>query len=909
MQTNLIQNFILTQNGPAPKTEVPKKPMPEFNIKDELDNRTFIKPLPGKGRLVKSNIFYAPVSMAKSFAYDLKSLKHAVKGEANDHELGKLNDVGMKFGGLAIAYYLFKQKTTPLTKGMEFVGLASFFTSMVLWKKIGIQLPAKLIHGVNVDQQYEDSFGRKKPFYLDPQFLPWDLYSDKKIDKIGDRLGVPRDIPNRREFIQEKMKKIAVQSNTLWMLTAGFGTMLTSGLMCRALEPSLNKFLNNQRNKNADKLLENYDSNWSKFRDTSTIENLNRFIELNGDKPLTDEIFKQVTSIMTDGIDLVTAKAIKQDLRSKLINEKYFMDDKTVKNLIKNMKQELKGKLAPQVIEEIVPTEDQINKIFKTFDIHGNEFSPDEFDEILKYLQLPIEDNVNNFNKFRKYINPELTAPYTANTPFLNGKAPLSDIKEAMTIKDAKDVTTPIEQPANTNMRTLRKMFTPELPEVKISQVKGMLIGPEDELNPIVKALKTGAQSKLDTNAQSSLRDLANILVDFKAKIALLDKYAYMKAGMAPETVIANYWNDFANDLTKMLKFSPKEIESVRLDRQLMSDMLQTKVQQICANPKEYESVVTQIVQKMAHLQSLIKPSDITNRYNKHVNNAFDEVGQTLSRKNMWRTVDALLGREYEQDGKKLRNPHGSLRRIQLNYIQERIDSVKNSFSWFLEYMDYVKRLTTLTNVQALHGGLRREIKEEMAALGEMMMRQGHAADFATKFYFKRNPFPADASDFSQLEIKDGKPVFKYLSQSGIDRVDIPQNPEFFDETMKLMFDNPLHPVTENILKKHAMLDQIGSHRKDILTYIGKDGYFVKPEHLVWGGPEILSSSNKRFNLLGAAPDQMLYKRAQETFNSNKWLKTFGGFAIGLLSASVLAQFFFGRIKTPQRIKEQKDGK
>lgn len=898
MQTNLVQNFILNQSGPAPKIETPKKPMPEFNIKHELDNRTFIKPLPGNGRLVKSNIFYAPVSMAKSFAYDIKSLKHAIKGEANDHELGKLNDVGMKLGGLAIAYYLFKQKTTPLTKGMEFVGLASFFASMVLWKKIGIQLPAKLIHGVNVDQQYEDSFGRKKPFYLDPQFLPWDLYPDDKINKIGDRLGVPRDIPNRREVIQEKMKKIAVQSNTLWMLTAGFATPVMSGLICRGLEKPLGNFLSNQRNKSADKLLENYDSNWAKFRDTSTLNKLNKFLELNGDKPLTDEIFKQVTSIMTEGIDLVTAKAIKKDLKSKLINDKYLIDDKTVKNLVKNMKEELKGKLEPEVIEQIVPSEKQINRIFKAFEIHGNEFSPEDFDDILRYLQLPIEDNVNKFNKFRNFVSPD--------TSLVAKDIEASKLKDALTLVDAEDIKTPITQPSKTNIRTLRKMFTPNIPEVKMSQVKGMLIGQEDDLNPIVKALKTGTQSRLDTAAQSTLRDLGNILVDFRAKTALLDKYAYLKAGVAPETVIANFWNDFTDDLTKMLKFSSKEIESARLDRELVSDLLQTKLETVCQNPKEYENFIQKIVQKMAHLQTLIKPSDITNRYNKHVNNTFDEVGQTLTRKNMFHTVDALLGKEYEEGGKKLRNPNGSLKRIQLNYMTQRIEKIQNSLNWFLEYADLVYRNRTGTNTQALHSGLRREMKEEMIVLSEMSLRQGHASDFATKFYFKRNPFPAN--DFDPVEVKDGKINFKYISNSGVERVDIPQNAEFFDETMKLMFDNPMHPDTEKILKNHAMLDQVKRHRENVIKFIGKDYYFVKPNHIAWGGEAVLSSSQTRYNLLGAAPDQLVFKRIQHTYNSNKWLKMFGKFGIGILSASVLAQFFFGRIKTPQRIQQQKGG-
>ena len=182
MKTNLIQNYILTQNGNSQVKESPSKPKPEFNIKQELDNRTFIKPLRSRGRLVKNNIFYAPINMFKDVVYDVKSLKHALSGDANDHELGKLNDVGMKLGGLSIAAYLATKKQTPKTKGMEFVGLASFFASMGLWKTIGIQIPAKIIHGVNVYEVFEDCFGRLLPFYLDAEFFPWCLLSVDNID-------------------------------------------------------------------------------------------------------------------------------------------------------------------------------------------------------------------------------------------------------------------------------------------------------------------------------------------------------------------------------------------------------------------------------------------------------------------------------------------------------------------------------------------------------------------------------------------------------------------------------------------------------------------------------------------------------------------------------------------------------
>lgn len=226
--TNLIQSYV--NNSPATRQYNSDKAVKDFDVKKELSNRTFIKPLPSNGKLVKVGPFEVMSEFRKDIKYDMKALAHAAKGEANDHELGRLNDVGMKVGGLAIAAYLATKKATPMTKAFEFIGLASFFAAMDLWPKLFIQLPAKLVHGVDVRQQYEDNYGRKKMFYQDHQFIPWDLYSDKEIDKIGDRLNVPKNIPNRREFIQEKMRKIALQNNTLWMLTAGFATPVMSAL-------------------------------------------------------------------------------------------------------------------------------------------------------------------------------------------------------------------------------------------------------------------------------------------------------------------------------------------------------------------------------------------------------------------------------------------------------------------------------------------------------------------------------------------------------------------------------------------------------------------------------------------------------------------------------------------------------
>ena len=115
MQGNLINSYIpaktnySSQSANVAKTNdgieivTRRKAKPNFDINQELANRTFIKPLPPKGHLVKDGIMAAPAVFVKDMAYDMKALKAAWKGNANDHQLGKLNDLGMKLGGLGIA--------------------------------------------------------------------------------------------------------------------------------------------------------------------------------------------------------------------------------------------------------------------------------------------------------------------------------------------------------------------------------------------------------------------------------------------------------------------------------------------------------------------------------------------------------------------------------------------------------------------------------------------------------------------------------------------------------------------------------------------------------------------------------------------------------------------------------------
>ena len=65
-----------------------------------------VKPLPPKGHLVDDNFADGVKYFFKDIGYDMKSVRNGYKGVANDHQLGRLNDVGLRLGGIAIAIYL-----------------------------------------------------------------------------------------------------------------------------------------------------------------------------------------------------------------------------------------------------------------------------------------------------------------------------------------------------------------------------------------------------------------------------------------------------------------------------------------------------------------------------------------------------------------------------------------------------------------------------------------------------------------------------------------------------------------------------------------------------------------------------------------------------------------------------------
>ena len=214
-----------------------KKPVESYlEATTPIETPDNVKPLPPQGYLIKDDVYNSVKYFFKDIGYDIKAIKDGYNGSANDHQSGRLNDVGLKLGGIGIATYLASQTTNPKARVMEYVGLGTFLAAMSLYPKLAINLPARMRYGFDVNKQYIDDQGRKKSVMQDSNYIPFDMYlgrvSSEDLSKIGDKLGIPKDIPNRNEVVKDEMRKKSTQNNTLWMLTAAATPAITALVCC-----------------------------------------------------------------------------------------------------------------------------------------------------------------------------------------------------------------------------------------------------------------------------------------------------------------------------------------------------------------------------------------------------------------------------------------------------------------------------------------------------------------------------------------------------------------------------------------------------------------------------------------------------------------------------------------------------
>ncbi|MBQ3311207.1 hypothetical protein IJG72_03935 [bacterium] len=820
----------------------------DISVTNNVKERQLIKPNPHKGYLVPPYIIPSPKMVVSDMKYDLKAVKDGLLGKANDHQLGKTNDVGLKLGGLAIAAYLSTKRPTLRGKLMEFIGLGTFLATMKFWPKLAISLPVRALYGFDPHQEYVDSFGRKKPLFQDPQYIP-DLYPQKELDKIGDKLGIDRNAKNRNELIQEKMKSISIKANTIWMLTAGIASAIGTAILCSKIEKPLEKQLGKYNDKKAEELLNNYDSESEKrvkSANESMKKDLNAIFDEYKNKSLDESFVEKVVKRLSKNLDNATILGVTNDVRGIIEdtgNKKIVNID--VKDIESKFRPSLEQRnLSDKTITALIPSQQEIDK---------------KIDELVPLVSVTEKDS--------------------------EGK----DVTKQVKAKPNNDMLLNIRMSIVDMFMNNANAQNPKLSEYKLKIIKS------EASNIVNQLLRVSTKEQFNNQVKNKILKLGEIMSTLDAKSSILDEYAQMKVADKEDSTLARYWNEVAPGIVKALGIDFKNMEKNRCNRELIQQMLRDKLEEITSDDAKYTKVFGEISKLVAQLDSKVSQKSV-NKYNELVGKIFDEAAIATGENNFGNTSTKLT--------ECSNGTAGSLKRAKIKYFEERVAGVRNSFLRFLSTMDVYRRISKGNLSAALTDGNKsREEKEAMIELIKQVTLQGHSADHSTKFYINRdsNVQISDKTDKSAVEIEKGKVKNKHFGKNN--GVNILDDDMFYKNVMKYMYGSDLDNVTKYVLSgsnnnnsenanaanntndkkakeqleqqrlSQQLLQQLKDYNKNILTYLGGADDFTRPRHIIdYSG----MSSEDKFILLGVAPDEMMTKTIQQMYNTNKWNRMFG---------------------------------
>jgi len=683
--SNLIQNY--TNNINQGISSFNKTSKMYYNNLKSADSDNLLRPLDGKGYLVNESLTNAPKEFVKDTYYTTKALKKGLAGKANDNELGKMNDLGLKLGGLAIATYLMTRRATPKQKAMEFIGFGAFLASMALWPKIAIELPTRLRFGFNPRKQYYDEQGRKKFVTQDPNYIPFDLFKGKKanedLGKIGDRMGISRTEKNRDEITKEQIRKISVQNNTLWMLTAGIATPVMTALACNRLEGPVGKFFEKLSNDKANKLaakIEQYNQNGTPeaskilLGDRTPTKNeaaLTKLLEEKSGKVITQEDVKNISKLLTDGLDNQTANAANRDLSYMLANDKTVVSPKMSETIVDRLTEAVDKKLGEGTTKGLISKEG-------------------------------LAKHIDTFMQGR-------------NNPSCLDADAADDLRRSVCEYFQKSTETITHTGKRKHLNTT--------------------FG-----NIVENVFAESQRSVLTERAKKAIKGASQALNQYQAVDRVIEKVSHFKVEKAPETVVGNHWGELTDTLIKELGITPKEMKEAIGTQELSSQLFTRKLEQVVADPNKYEKLVRTLGEKVQELDIKVdNPNGGTN--------VLDTITTAIC-KNNEATKDAL---DIVVDSQKGDKPFynlskrfsgtevgdvriGSLREAQVNRIkQARVGGVQSAYMRLLKTIDFFKQAHEM-------GDSATPKQKAIFEKGKAVLMSAHSGEFYGKL--QTNNFP-----------------------------------------------------------------------------------------------------------------------------------------------------------------------
>lgn len=859
-----------------------------------VDTTGLVKPLPGKGHLIHDKVSSAPKYFVTDIAYDLKSLKNGFNGTANDHQLGRLNDIGLQVGGVGIATYLASKTTNPKARIMEYTGLAAFLTAMNIFPKIAINTPSRIIHGYDTGKWYIDDQGRKKSVNQDSNYRPMDLYrgerSDEHLDKIADDMGIPRGIKNRNELTYEQTRKLATQNQTLWMLTAGFATPVITALACYGLEnyvisPQLEK----ARNKKYNKLI------------TDTLEK-------------TKAMSLVINDIKDNDLSIQVANLFKGSAGKELSEEKFEdLVELLTKNTGNNVSEGLREDLKNAIKESTVINKDVVDKMITTSKDVFNGNNKEALEEILIPTQAEVEEAIKKVVKDANFENGFTTSPEN-----------IIQIKEELHLLINKKIEA-------SNTKIAKKKLTASRNRI---------------LNNMENTMKASKSKVVTEENIQQFINVAKVLGEFKEYKLLLNKCESFKFEFAPETVLARSYGKFEKALVKELGITTQDMKKMRESAEFTTELLNTKISEICQDEEKYKKVfknLSDVISEMeVNLNGVNKSNaeasnilDLINAIENNYNNTakrlsqiggFDSTIRRLvtddvnildnsikTRQELFDLLDGTTPNAYKMgaQGKNEACAYynskgvGSSKYLEISRIIERYQGVKNSFNRVLHTFEFYKRTISPDTVLGTLDGLTGNHK----------------------------PLSRTDVDYIQALIKKGRSTLLGATSSDHNlKLDLINNPLFYKDLMNMLYTPEVDPNKNSFWYTKAK-GYVTDAAKDILkdgdnnsgnllerfqTYITRcrnilaNGPvdFTKPFHSL--DPSVRNSYTMAdktrmafFNLVAQSPVDMLQGAAKRQYGTKKWFKSVATVASTVFGVTLLAQAGFGRIRNPHNIKKQ----
>ena len=694
MYGSYLQDYLnktQVQQTVAPQVKVPSN-TPAINnsgkkdylaVTETIDNSNKVKPEKGQGHLIHDTLKDKIKYFGFDRKYDAKALIDGYSGRAKDHQLGRLNDVGLVAGGLAIAGFIAASKQTAKAKIMEFVGLASFLLAMKVWPKVAIETPAKLVHGFNVNKQYIDDQGRKKSVFQDSQYIPWDLYTgerpDENISLIGDKMGIKKDIPNRDEVIKDQMRKIATQNNALWMLSAGAATPILGALGACAAEGAIDDGLeivrNNKANtkirKMSDALKSTYDI---RKVNTKAVDKISVLLNGKQGTAVGETFINSLTDVMSGEIrDAKLLDGVKSDLTQILKPENPVFNAESRERIFEGLSSKL----------------EKLNLIDKNSN------------------KLKVSDILPKMNEVEERLIEAFGTETISVTSESKAKQ-VSDVIETLMYDKLYNV----------------------LPKEELEKVTGTV------RKVTVEGLKSSAATLTAENSATISSYLKEVL-KFQETHKGLDECMKVKIGECEDSVLAKNWKRVERTLTKALGISDKELKAARLGRINSEELFAKKLEELAAkgNEENYKKALDKIVREMnnldirlhGNLQGTSVMQDLFGAVDKN----YEATKQGIERVSIESNGALKKSKFIESLLEERFTGAGSHKNTFVSGAKERINSVKSTYNRIINAFDIFKRAGNVKKTDREAVDVAKKVKE--------IVLNAHSKDFSEKFFTDNN--------------------------------------------------------------------------------------------------------------------------------------------------------------------------